>query len=129
MAENKNKSKKSNKTKTTVKKNNKEKEIKKNIKEEENVKEEIEKEKEIDEKQQEKKNIKNRLLLVIIFLSSLLLIVATYAWFSVTLNVKIRFFDMVVQSDSGLFISLDAVNYSDSVEVSFNSVLRDINVN
>ena len=80
-------------------------------------------------KNSKKKEYKNRLLLVIIFLSSLLLIVATYAWFSVALNVKLDFLIWLCKSDSGLFISLDAVNYSDSVEVSFNSVLRDINVN
>ena len=62
MAENKNKSKKSNKTKTTVKKNNKEKEIKKNIKEEENVKEEIEKEKEIDENSKKKEYKKSLII-------------------------------------------------------------------
>jgi len=83
----------------------------------------------VDVKLAEKKKINFRLLLVIVFLSTILLIISTYAWFSVTLNVKVRFFDMVVASDSGLFISLDAVNYSDSVVVSLDSVIRDINVN
>lgn len=68
----------------------------------------------------------SKLLLMITFFTTILLIVASYAWFSVSLNVKVKFLDLVVSSDSGLFISLDGINYSDSVEISLNSVVKDL---
>lgn len=58
-----------------------------------------------------------RVLFIVAFLFGISFIIATYAWFSVSLNVKIKFFDMTVSSDSGIFISLDGINFSDSVEI------------
>lgn len=72
------------------------------------------------------KAINLKLLLPVIFVTTVLLISASFAWFSVSLDVKVKFLDLVVSSDSGLFISLDAVNYSDSVEISIDSVIRDL---
>lgn len=63
---------------------------------------------------------------LVLAISGLLLIASTYAWFSASLNVKVKFFDVVVSSDNGLFISLDGVNYSDSVEISLDSVINDL---
>lgn len=73
-----------------------------------------------------KNRINPKLLKVIVFFSSILLIFSTYAWLSVSLNVKVKFIDMVVSSDSGLFISLDGIDYSDSVVISLNSVITDL---
>ncbi|HHT38282.1 MAG TPA: hypothetical protein GXZ95_02565 [Mollicutes bacterium] len=73
-----------------------------------------------------KKTIKSNMLIIISFFTGVLLIIASYAWFSASLNVKIRFFDLTVSSDNGLFISLDAIDYSDSIEISVNSVISDL---
>lgn len=61
-----------------------------------------------------------------IFATAVFLIIASYAWFSATLNVRIKFFDLVVSTDNGLFISLDGINFSESVEVSLNSIITDL---
>lgn len=63
---------------------------------------------------------------LITFFVGVLLIVATYAWFSASLNVKIKFFDVKVSTETGLFISLDGVNFSDSVEISRDSIISDL---
>ncbi len=55
-----------------------------------------------------------------------MLIVAAYAWLSASLNVRVKFFDLVVSSDSGLFISLDGIEYSDTVEISVDSLINDL---
>jgi hypothetical protein len=73
-----------------------------------------------------KKKKNTKLLLIIAFFTAVLLIISSYAWFSVSLNVKVKFFDLVVSSDSGLFISLDGVNFSSEVEISIDSIIRDL---
>lgn len=64
-----------------------------------------------------------KFILLIVFFSSVALIFATYAWFSSSLNVKVKFFDVKVSTDTGLFISLDGIHYSDSVEISRESII------
>ena len=58
------------------------------------------------------------LSIVIIFLLGILLIFSTYAWFSTSLNVKVKTFNMVVTRNSGLSISFDAINYDRAIEIS-----------
>ena len=58
-----------------------------------------------------------------VFALGVFLIFASYAWFSTTLNVKINNFNMVVQQNSGLSISLDGVNYDTFVEISQDTLL------
>lgn len=70
-----------------------------------------------------------KLIMALIFLSGVLLIVTSYAWFSASLNVKVKFFNLVVSTDNGLFISLDGENFSDSVEISIDSVIYDLKKN
>lgn len=67
-----------------------------------------------------------KFIFLIVFLSSVALSFATYAWFSASLNVKIKFFDVKVSTDTGLFISLDGIHYSDSVEISRDSIIKDL---
>ena len=85
------------------------------------------------EEQQEKKKImipklsrKSRMLFLVVLFLTVVLIFATYAWFSASLNVKVKFFDVKVSTDTGLFISLDGVNYSDTVEISRDSIINDV---
>lgn len=55
---------------------------------------------------------------VTIFLLGILLIFSTYAWFSTSLNVRVKTFNMIVTKNSGLSISFDAINYDRSIEIS-----------
>ncbi len=71
-------------------------------------------------------NINNSVLKVITFFTAVFLIISSYAWFSTSLNVQIKFFDLVVSSDSGLFISIDGINFSEAVEVSVDSIIREL---
>lgn len=75
---------------------------------------------------EEKRRKRNNKLLIITFLTGVLLIVSSYAWLSASLNVRIKFFNLAVSTDNGLFISLDGVDYSDSIEISTNSVITDL---
>ncbi len=68
----------------------------------------------------------NSMLKVITFLTAVFLLISSYAWFSTSLNVQIKFFDLVVSSDSGLFISIDGVNFSEAIEVSVDNIVQDL---
>ena len=65
-------------------------------------------------------------LLAVTFFSGVLLIAATYAWFYATLDVKVEFIKMTVSNDTGLFISLDGVEFSSTVEISRESIITDL---
>lgn len=71
--------------------------------------------KEKEEKVREEKNF--NLLLFVTFLSGVLLIVSTYAWFYASLNVRVNFFNIKVTDEKGLFISLDGINFGSVVEI------------
>lgn len=70
--------------------------------------------------------INSKQTLIVAFFSGVLLIVSTYAWLSQSLNVQVKFFDLSVATDNGLFISLDGIEYSDSVQISLDSVINDL---
>lgn len=70
-----------------------------------------------------------KLMFLIVLFLGVLLITSTYAWFSSSLNVKINFINMKVDTDTGLFISLDGVNWGDEVTVSSDSILYEIREN
>ncbi len=69
---------------------------------------------------------KTKIIFIIVFFAGVSLIFATYAWFSASLNVKVKFFNLKVSTDMGLFISLDGVNYSDMVEISRDSIITNL---
>ena len=56
--------------------------------------------------------------IMVIFFLGILLIFSAYAWFSTSLNVKIKTFNMIVSRNSGLSISFDAINFDQSIEIS-----------
>lgn len=66
------------------------------------------------------KNDKHRFFIsiVVIFFLGILLVFSAYAWFSTSLNVQIKTFNMIVSRNSGLSISFDAINYEKSIEIS-----------
>ncbi len=73
-----------------------------------------------------RKKVNRKVLLLVTVFSTILLAVSTYAWLSASLNVKVKFFDLVVATDKGLFISLDGVEFSDSVEISSDSLITNL---
>ena len=66
------------------------------------------------------KNDKHRFFMsvLVIFFLGILLIFSAYAWFSTSLNVQIKTFNMIVSRNSGLSISFDAINFEKSIEIS-----------
>ena len=79
-------------------------------------------------KQFELPKFKNRskVLFFVVLFAATLLVISTYAWFSASLNVKVHFVNMKVSTDTGLFISLDGVNFDSEIEVSRESILNDV---
>lgn len=67
-----------------------------------------------------------RTLFWVTFLTAILLTASTYAWLSSALNVKINLFQLSVSSNTGLFISLDGIDFSDSVNISMDSIIMDL---
>lgn len=76
------------------------------------------------ERFRDKKNFKLTIVLIVLF--GVLLVFSTYAWFSSSLNVQVRTFNVVVDKTSGLFISLDGINFDSAVEINLNTVIRDL---
>lgn len=75
----------------------------------------------------EKRERRNKPLTIFsIFALGLLLIMSTYAWFSTSLNVQVKTFNMVVTRNSGLTISLDAINYDSYVDISKVILIDDL---
>lgn len=70
--------------------------------------------------------ISKRKTIIALLLFGILLIVATYAWFSSALNVRIRTFRMAVDRNSGLTISLDAINYDSYVDITEDTILNNL---
>jgi hypothetical protein len=53
-----------------------------------------------------------------------LLIASSYAWFSTSLNVKIKEFNMIVSRNSGLSISFDGINFDKAIEISRDTLIN-----
>ena len=72
------------------------------------------------------KNDKHRFFMsiLVIFFLGILLIFSAYAWFSTSLNVKIKTFNMIVSRNSGLSLSFDAINYDQSIEISEDMLIN-----
>lgn len=72
----------------------------------------------------ERKSFKVTIVLAVIF--GILFLVSTYAWFSSSLNVQVRTFNIQVDRTSGLYISLDGINFDTAVEINLDTVIRDL---
>ena len=79
---------------------------------------------ETEENERESKNF--NVLILIAFIAGLLLITATYAWFSSTLNAKVKMVNLVVSNDNGLSISFDGINFSQSIEISKETLIDNL---
>lgn len=70
-----------------------------------------------------KKDIRFNTLLFLSFVTCLVLIYSSYAWFSSTLDVKINNFRAVVDPETGIYISLDGINWGSVVEISEENII------
>jgi len=64
--------------------------------------------------------------LVTIFFLGILLIFSAYAWFSTSLNVRVKTFNMIVTRNSGLTISFDAINFDTAIEISEDILINQL---
>lgn len=66
------------------------------------------------------------LMLMVTFFLGVLLIVSAYAWFQASLDVKVKFVNLVVSKKNGLFISLDGIDFTSSVEISEENLINNL---
>ena len=69
---------------------------------------------------------KRIIIMIVVFLLGVLLIFSSYAWFSTSLNVKVKEFNMLVSKNSGLTISFDAINYDHAIEISRETLIDEL---
>lgn len=75
-------------------------------------------------------NFKERKFDIILFASffiGILLISATYAWFSASLDASVNFIDMKINTESGLYISLDGEEFTSNIQISKETVIEELN--
>jgi len=72
-------------------------------------------------KKVESKNF--NLMLLVTFFLGVLLIFSAYAWFYASLDVQVKFVNLVVSKKNGLFISLDGVEFGSSVQISRENLI------
>ena len=75
---------------------------------------------------EERNDIKFYFILFLIVITGLVLILSTYAWFQSSLNVQIYGFNVHVDHDSDLAISLDGEDWKQSINISRNSIINDL---
>ena len=77
----------------------------------------------MDKKEAKKKRLKRkiRLNIILIIISSLLCLVSTYAWFVGLSQVKVSMFDLSVQMADGMSISLDGVEFGNTIFINSNN--------
>src|SRR5574344_1104065 len=66
------------------------------------------------------------LLVIVTFLTGVLLIISSYAWFYASLDVKIDFLTLETSSETGLFISLDGITFDSTVEISEETLINQL---
>lgn len=79
-----------------------------------------------EKQKQEGEKRRTKLTIVMIFILGVLLTFSAYAWFSTSLNVKIKTFNMKVQRNSGLSISFDAINFDYFLDISDEILIDDL---
>ncbi len=79
-----------------------------------------------DKKYMKKTPSKFNMVLFFTFIVGVVLIVSTYAWFSATLDAKVDFVRITVNRETGLYISLDGVEYGSEVTIDENIITNSI---
>ena len=72
------------------------------------------------------RRINPRIALLIMFLCAVLLIFASYAWFSTNLNIQIKTLNMVVAKNSDITISFDGINFARSIEINKENIFDNL---
>ncbi len=72
------------------------------------------------------KKINKKLTIFLIVVLGILLIFSSYAWFSSNLNVRVKTFNMIVTKNSGLTLSFDGINFDTALEISADTLIRDL---
>lgn len=75
-------------------------------------------------KQVKSKNF--NLMLLVTFFLGVLLIFSAYAWFYASLDVQVKFVNLVVSKKNGLFISLDGIEFDSSVQISKENLINNL---
>lgn len=70
-----------------------------------------------------KEDLRFNLLFLFTFVTAVILVYSTYAWFSSALNVIISDFKMTTDSKDGLYISLDGITWTDELDITKNNLL------
>lgn len=68
-------------------------------------------------------DIRFNTLIFMVLITCLVLIYSSYAWFSATLDVKLNNFRAVVDPETGIYISLDGINWGSTVEISKENII------
>ena len=66
------------------------------------------------------------LMLLVTFFVGVLLIFSAYAWFYASLDVQVKFINLVVSKKNGLFISLDGIDFDSSVQISKENLIDNL---
>ena len=66
------------------------------------------------------------LMLLVTFFIGVLLIFSAYAWFYASLDVQVKFINLVVSKKNGLFISLDGIDFDSSVKISKENLINNL---
>lgn len=74
-------------------------------------------------------DIRFNTIIFMAFVTCLVLIYSTYAWFSASLDVKINNFKAVVDPETGIYISLDGINWGSTVEISKDNIITNLEKN
>lgn len=80
----------------------------------------------IKSKEQKKRKRRIEKIMISIGITSVVFIVASYAWFIGTTQVAVSEFEIGVKSSEGLTISLDGTNFSNTVDISETAVTTDL---
>ena len=70
-----------------------------------------------------KEDLRFNILFLFTFVTAIILVYSTYAWFSSALNVVISDFKMTTDSKDGIYISLDGITWTDELDVTKNNLL------
>lgn len=65
-------------------------------------------------------------MLFLLLIIGVIFIYSTYAWFSSTLDVEIHNFNVKVDTENGLYISLDGIHWDSSVDISEENIIDNL---
>ena len=73
------------------------------------------------------KEIKFDLILFLLFITGIVFIYASYAWFQSSLDVKFDSIKIKAATDNNLSISLDGIDWGNSISISKENIIDNLN--